>query len=90
MSFLRKGLKVTRSAHEVGPAVGLVAVPHAAGGREGQRTEVTNGHGHEVVLDLANDGESLVPTAGPGSILVHNPILTSDACVWDLSAACKR
>ena len=63
---------------------GLAAALHVAGGREDQRTEVTEDHVPEVVPDLVNEGESLVPTAGPGSILVQNPILISDSYYYIL------
>ena len=76
--FFHKGL-VGRNAR--GVEAGRVAALPVAGGRVVQRREVANGHGREVALDLGNEGEGLVPAAGPGSILVQNPILTPDACV---------
>ena len=67
MVLFHKGL-VARNVR--GVEAGRVAALPVAGGREVQRREVANGHGLEVALDLVNEGEGLVPAAGPGSILV--------------------
>lgn len=79
MFFFHKGLVVARNAR--GVEAGHAAALPVAEGREVQRREVANGRGHEVALDLTNEGEGLVPAAGPGSIHVQNLILTPDACV---------
>ena len=85
--FFHKGPTVARNAR--GVEAGLAAALPVAGGQEGQRRGVANDLGREVALDLANEGEGLVPAAGPGSILVQNFILTPDACVWDSLTACN-
>lgn len=68
--LLLAGLIITRNVLEVEAA--LAAVLPVAGGQEGQRTEVADGHVHEVAL--VKKGESHVPAAGPGSILLQHSI----------------
>lgn len=68
--LLLTGLAITRSILEV--EADLAAILPVAGGQEGQRTEVAGGHVHEVAL--VNEGESHIPGAGPGSILVQHSI----------------
>lgn len=70
--LLSTGLAITRNVLEVEAALEVEAILPVAGGQEGQRTEVADGHVHEV--GLMNEGESHVPAAGPGSILVQHSI----------------
>lgn len=62
------GLAITRNVLEVEAALEVEAILPVAGGQEGQRTEVADGHVHEV--GLMNEGESHVPAAGPGLVPV--------------------